>query len=273
MMQSRCFGKCVFGGQEIWSAPRFFCAKQGGIFLVGKKHILLLLVLVLSVCLPAGLAEETQPLEELWKSAMADAVFSEDDEVFELVCLTQDDPQVIWDDSAKRVLLLTWHDYAQDCAPGEALEYEEIWASSLGEMENWFRENGAGVTDWDLRFAQLLGLPEDAGYTRFTAFWVSPEEVIRPAYVPDVTAQMVNDYGKVTDPEYKAWFDANILYSYFESEYPWTRLGYTYDWSGAASPYGLTEFLVMDADNTQILFTCSTQEFVDWLEAQPSMAE
>ena len=33
--------------------------------------------------------------EELWQAAMADAVFSEDDEVVELVCLTREDPQVI----------------------------------------------------------------------------------------------------------------------------------------------------------------------------------
>lgn len=206
--------------------------------------------------------------EELWTAAMTDAVFSEDDEVEELVCLTRQDPQVLWDEAGERVLLVTWHNYQEPCAPGEPLEHSDIWATSLGEMKNWYRENGGGVDDWDLRFAQLLGMPDDGSCTRFTAFWISPSEAIRPAYRTDVTAQMENGYEQVTDPAYKAWFDGNLLYSYFESEYPWTRLGYTYDWSGGDSEYGLTEFLIADGSSAEIAFTCSTADFAAWLEAE-----
>src|SRR5699024_10217345 len=127
---------------------------------------------------------------------------------------------------------------------------------------------GSDVTDWDLRFAQLLGMPDDGSCTRFSAFWIAPSEVIRPAYVTDVTAQMVNGYDQITDETYQTWFDGNILYSYFESAYPWTRLGYTYDWSGGDSAYGLTEFLVADGREAEIAFTCSTEDFVAWLDAQ-----
>ena len=147
-------------------------------------------------------------------------------------------------------------------------EYGEIWATSLGEMKAWYEENREGVKDWNLRFAQLLGVHENEGYTRFSAFWIAPEDVIRPAYITDVTKQMKNDYSCVTDKAYKSWFDQNILWSYFESDYPWTRLGYTYDWSGRESEYGLTEFLVSDGSKTEIAFTYTTEEFVDWLEGQ-----
>ena len=47
-----------------------------------------------------------------------------------------------------------------------------------------------------------------------------------------------------------------------------SRLGYTYDWSGGDSEYGLTEFLIADGSETEIAFTCSTEEFVAWLEEQ-----
>ena len=217
----------------------------------------------------AGCASENPPSsEQLWAAAMTDAVFSEDDEVRQLVCLTREDPQVIWDEAGERVLLVTWHDYGEPCEPGDPLAHQDIWATSLGELTDWYQENGSGVTDWDLRFAQLLGMPDDGSCTRFSAFWIAPSQAIRPAYVTDVTAQMENGYDQITDPEYKAWFDGNILYSYFESEYPWTRLGYTYDWSGGDSPYGLTEFLIADGSEAEIAFTCSTQEFVAWLDAQ-----
>ena len=108
-------------------------------------------------------------------------------------------------------------------------------------------------------------MPEEAGCTRITAFWARPEEVLRPAYATDPTAQMETDYALVPEGDYKDWFDGNILWSYFESEYPWTRLGYTYDWSGGESEYGLTEFLLRDAGNTEILFTDTTAGFVSRL--------
>lgn len=71
--------------------------------------------------------------------------------------------------------------------------------------------------------------------------------------------------GSCHDGEWKEWFDANILFSYFESDYPWTRLGYTYDWGGTQE-YGLTEFLVRDPSKTEIAFTYTTAEFVEYLK-------
>jgi hypothetical protein len=45
------------------------------------------------------------------------------------------------------------------------------------------------------------------------------------------------------DPLYVSWFKGNILYSYFPESYPWTRMGYTYDW-GSDSRIGLSEYVV-----------------------------
>lgn len=234
-----------------------------------KKAAIFSVCLALSLLTLAGCVSEDAPSnQELWENAMVDAVFSEDDEVMDLVCLTKQDLQVLWDQEGERVLLVTWHDYEEPCAPGDSLAHQDIWATSLGEMTDWYRENGSGVTDWDLRFAQLLGMPDDGSCTRFSAFWIAPSAVIRPAYVTDVTAQMENGYDQITDEAYLTWFQDNILYSYFESEYPWTRLGYTYDWSGGDSPYGLTEFLIADGSKAEIAFTASTEEFVAWLDVQ-----
>ena len=235
-----------------------------------KQRIAAVALTALLLAATAGCKEIAPDTDALWEAAMADAVFSEDEEIQELVTLTKEDDKVVWDETGERVLLLSWHNYDDACAPGDSIrtEYGDIWATSVGEMQVWYEQNRDEVEDWDLRFAQLLGVHEDEGYTRFTAFWVSPEDVIRPAYVTDVTLQMKNDYAVVTDEAYKEWFDSNILWSYFESDYPWTRLGYTYDWSGGESEYGLTEFLVSDGSKSEIAFTCTTAEFVDWLEGQ-----
>ena len=254
----------------IWAAA---VAQQGGTHSLKKKRLLAAAVsTLLSLLLLGGCAGEAVPSnQELWADAVADAVFSEDSEVMELVCLTREDPRVIWEEGGERVLLVTWHNYEQPCELGDPLPGQDIWATSLGEVKDWYLKHGSNVDDWDLRFAQLLGMPNDGSCTRFSAFWISPDEVIRPAYVTDVTAQMENGYEQITDPAYQAWFDDNIIYSYFESEYPWTRLGYTYDWSGGNSEYGLTEFLIKDGSDGEIAFTCSTQDFVAWLSSQSCM--
>ena len=241
--------------------------------MTGGRGAALALILGLALTV-SGCGENTAGEDpgQLWQAAMADAVFSQDDEVRELVNLTPEDGRVIWDEAGQRVLLLSWHDYDDPCAPGAPLPEGcgDVWATSLGEMAAWYGAHAAGTEDWELRFAQLLGMPEEAGCTRFTAFWADPEQVLRPAYVTDPTQQMENDYALVPEGDYKDWFDGNILWSYFESEYPWTRLGYTYDWSGGASEYGLTEFLLRDAGDTEILFTDTTAEFVtrlaEWAE-------
>ncbi len=230
-----------------------------------KKLCRLWMAMLLLMTLLASCGQKTNTAAvSRWQMAMSDAVFAEDEEIHPLVTLTTEDSRTIWDDAREKVLLLTWHDYPGACDPGTAIgEYGDIWATSLGEMKSWFIDNGEKITDWELRFSQLLGVHEDEGYTRFTAFWVFPEDVVRPAFVTDVTEQMVNDYSLVTG-EWKEWFDANILFSYFESDYPWTRLGYTYDWGGTQE-YGLTEFLVRDPSRTRIAFTLTTDEFVDYL--------
>ena len=55
---------------------------------------------------------------------------------------------------------------------------------------------------------------------------------------------MTVSFGETVDPEFRAWFEENEAASYGADGYPWTRLGYTYDWADNGTEYGLTEFLV-----------------------------
>ena len=79
--------------------------------MVWRKCVAGMVALVCALAGTCAQAQESLFLEELWRAAMEDAVFSEDSEVRELVSLTPEDDAVIWDEAGERVLLLTWHDY------------------------------------------------------------------------------------------------------------------------------------------------------------------
>jgi len=53
------------------------------------------------------------------------------------------------------------------------------------------------------------------------------------------------------DSSYQVWYEDNIIYSYFPMRYPWTRLGYTYDWGSPTTEIGLSEFVIKK--NSQII--------------------
>jgi len=150
---------------------------------------------------------------------------------------------------------------------GECPNYQwDSWVTVVPELQNFF----ATTQPAPLRIAQLLGLPPAAAsegdpgeYKYMLELWVSPQDLFRPcpdneiwdccceteiAYalpvLPDkIMATAGPDYGTFMD--YSDWFNNQASYSYtFDSApYPWTRLGYTYDW-GSCNHIGLSEFVI-----------------------------
>ncbi|WP_010259427.1 hypothetical protein [Treponema primitia] len=206
---------------------------------------------------------------DLYQAAVIDAMVAEPDEIFPLVTLSQEDPLTTWRDG--KVLFLTYHRYPESYIAGEDYEtkYGEVWVFTDKETVKWYKGNKAGVSDWTLRFKQLIGLPEDGKYTHVTAMWVNPADVHRPAFERDSTkpvseVKLPDD----VDPAFKEWFNGNIIWSYFDSAWPWTRLGYTYDWADNGTEYGLSEFIIKKNATVQVEWTKTTDEFVAWLSIQ-----
>ena len=177
-----------------------------------------------------------------------------------------------WNDEGK-VLMLTFHRYPESYVPGQedVTEFGQVWVTSLPEMEAWFAENyGDGKTPkegWTARFEMLLGMPADGSHTHFSALWADPEDLTRPAYNPDAAdSQVLVQLPEDVDEEYKQWFDENIIWSYFDSWYPWTRLGYTYDYADNGTEYGLSEFLVNQNSTVDVEFTYTVDEMVEYLK-------
>lgn len=211
-------------------------------------------------------AEPKDTLDDLYSMATMDAVIAEPDEIFPLVCLTPEDKQTRWQDG--KVLLATINKKPQLYIEGERLSLPgEVWTVSAVEMEDWVDSNKEGITDWQLRLQQLVGVPLTSGYTHITAMWVYPEDVIRPAYSTDFTSDaMTTTLQENVQEDYRNWFEENVMWSYFDSQYPWTRLGYTYDWAENSGEYGLTEFLVREGAKVTIAYTDSISDYIKRIE-------
>lgn len=202
--------------------------------------------------------------EELFEAAVRDAVFAQEDEIYPLISLEQGAPYAVYD-SRGRVLLFTFHKHpeAYPCGRQVFTQWGEVWAFTGGELAHWYKANGALVEDWPQRLRQLMGLSPDNRATHFTAMWVNPQNVLRPAYVQDIgQVFMKTSFPKDVPEDFRAWFNGNIIKSYFEGADPWTRLGYTYDWAQGSGEYGLSEFLVAQGSTVEVAYTCTTEEMI-----------
>lgn len=209
-----------------------------------------------------------QSEEALYQEAVLDAMTVEADEILPLVTITPQSELVTWQDG--KILLLTVNSHPERYATGSTFTLPgDIWAVTDLEFFAWYVENKQGVTDWTMRLKQLVGVPPDQDYTHVTAMWVAPEDVRRPAYLTDITSDraMLSALPEDTTDEYKMWFNGNIIWSYFESSYPWTRLGYTYDWAADSDEYGLSEFWVRPYATVTIAYTYTIAEFIARLES------
>jgi len=123
------------------------------------------------------------------------------------------------------------------------------WITTSPEMLDFMKKNQ--FTDSSLlhlRLAQVLGMPPDTKNNFFVEFWVYPENLFRPTPDPEVTDHEADLYfPSWVSRKHRDWFMNEIRNKYdtgTASAFPWTRLGYTYDWATPLHPIGMSEFVV-----------------------------
>lgn len=228
------------------------------------KTIFAVMIMIVAVSLSGCAKKNKAPKasEELYRNAVTDAAFADEDEILPLVSLVESDPMTTWQDG--RVLLLTWHNYPDSYPEGEnvTIQWGPVWTFTDKEVASYSDELRKAA-DPEMRLKQLIAFAPDSEHSTVTGFWVDPKNVKRPAYRTDpTTGNMTTDFGESVDEEYKEWFDENILWSYYYGGYPWTRLGYTYDWADNGTEYGMTEFTVESGAEVKVEFTETTEEFL-----------
>jgi hypothetical protein len=188
-----------------------------------------------------------------------------------------------------RVLVLTWTNRPfYDNAVGQDYILPEdatVWVTVVPELKHFIARHPWEITP--LRIEQLLGLPPDNGKTKFVEIWVNPKDLFRPSPDPETTDHeaelrfptshsrfvIFNDQMRIVEWDaekgadvsysYRKWFlhRKNTIYS-GNYPYPWTRLGYTYDWGNPMNHVGMSEFVILGGSTIGIKSVIPNDEYL-----------
>lgn len=117
-----------------------------------------------------------------------------------------------------------------------------------------------------LRLEQLLGLPPAADTTRvFLSIRLKGEDLFRPCRNPDIS-----DCSCSTEFPFGYYSEETGYSEVYETivgqttDFPWTRLGYTYDWNPRnRNHFGFSEYIIRQGAVVKIISKVGTEEFIN----------
>jgi hypothetical protein len=202
----------------------------------------------------AATSEEEDPILAAYLHGLAIAQYpTPERESTQLLVLDRQNKALTWDESG-RLLVTTWTRSKFFTAPEYQRGYEfalygETWFSTGTQVQDVCTSSGLRGDALVLRLEQLLGLPPSMGYDVFMQVWIDPNALFRPCAEPSVTAgscpvsaplksdapdQVGWDCAAPADA-HSQWLCNSWVARYGDSNprrrFPWTALGYTYDWS------------------------------------------
>lgn len=214
--------------------------------------------------------------------AVEDARTPEPQEVFrELTAITRQSRGLSWDDQG-RVLVVTWADWAgyTQNVGSRLIATRDVWVTAVPDLQRFCKAyTPTAEIPLAARLSQVLGLPPEpaaqSAHRQVVEIWVDPQFLFRPSPDPEITDHEAEltfrpDSEFVSVPiAYQHWFYAQYDQRYqYQGQpiaidgaappsalpYPWTQLGYTYDWGDRAdwatldgdrpAHVGLSEFVV-----------------------------
>lgn len=188
-----------------------------------------------------------------------------------LVPIVRSTPGLRWDGEG-RVLMVTWSKseyYEDSVGKPYTFSHGDVWLTAVPFAQEFCRSQDLPPGKLQLRLNQLLGLPPDDDNDAFVQMWVDPRAFFRPCADPEITDRectlnlTVDDSPESTCPwrdsfenqvsrrwvavtwDRLEWMCNNWSKSFPPDPrkgYPWTGLGYTYDW-GKPDPVGQSEFV------------------------------
>ncbi|MBC9794537.1 hypothetical protein [Sinomicrobium weinanense] len=197
--------------------------------------------------------------DELYHLSVTDAMVADTSEIIDtLWAISPENPGLQWKKINGRdyVLMASFNKYPSSYPAGDSITntWGESWLFIPSQMKARLKTDLTQASDTIMRICQVLGLPpaNENSNTHISTLWVNPESLYRPAGDPDIhttsAGAALRDNVTAT---YVSWFNNYIIFAYYRTlgsendrHYPWTRLGYTYDWSPETEEVGLSEFVL-----------------------------
>jgi hypothetical protein len=242
-----------------------------------KPKILFIVLFLLSqiACVTTGIVETTPRSEiVLYQQAIAEAMSPDSSKIcFDLVPINKKNNKLIWKTigGEEYLLVVTWKQNVNyykpylDSAFYNTRSYP-IWVTTAPQLNERMKNENAN--DVDLRLKQLLGLPPNSVYSYFVEFWVKPEDLFRPCPDDEISDKSCSlCFPPNTDSTHIIWINSNRIDRYYQcdlySNYPWSQLGYTYDWNPDNKTHvGLSEFVIDANKNIVVKAIYTTSEYL-----------
>lgn len=205
---------------------------------------------------------QPEPLKA-YQDALLDAADPpQPDEVLDnLTAIDESNLNLIWDNQG-RVLVATFAKANRYTSGQKISPPSEIWVTVVPELKDFctnYKNTGVDNNQLNLRLKQLLGLPPNGEYVKVAEIWVDPQYLKRPTLDPEINDRKIQPLANPiqyplpfppdVDRTYQDWF-SNLVKNRNNSRYPWTGLGYTYDWgvypkTNLQTDAGLSEFVIL----------------------------
>jgi hypothetical protein len=170
------------------------------------------------------------------------------------------------DAGQRSVLMVTWTktETAERYYPVGATKLGvDVWvtlAPEVRELCGAFPRDPAALTT---RLQQLLGLPAAAEDRVFVTLEAKRSDIFRPCPDPDPGKRSCGgEFPAAVGAAHKAWMAEQFLARYREPDgYPWTHLGYTYDWGPGDGTVGASEFVIRNGAKVTVTEKTATTEY------------
>lgn len=240
---------------------------------VTRGLLIMVVASLLFACSGTQPAADPDPNAQ-YQAAITDARTAEPSEITTtLTPLVPYNDSLVWrnrTDSTRQVLVATWggSNTLPSATAGDTVTADEdIWVTVVPAVKQFCRTADQTGDDLQLRLAQRLGLPPNVDYERFVELWVQPQDLVRPCPDPEVTDHECElrppkpaTHVQVSDA-HQAWFQKLKDTSYGPDGYPFTGLGYTYDWNPTTDEVGPSEFVLRPGESGVVRATYSTAAY------------
>lgn len=211
---------------------------------------------------PAALpAPGTEELWAVYAEAVRTSQYPVQDHVFrELTPILRTNPELRWD-SQGRVLMVTWtkRKYYEGKAgqPYTLPDTVTVWLTAVPYLRSACRGWGLPPERLPLRIAQSIGTPPPPAEVSLDGGPVDREGC------PWTADQLSGAFVRVSE-DHLRWMCDNWKSTFTgdpKTSYPWTALGYTFDWGDLLHPVGQSEYVAPPKTTVWIESISTAEEY------------